>query len=320
MVKLGLVYMPRSVGEAVEVARAAEESGFWGLGICDSPMLYSEMYPVVSACLAATSRLHVGPNVTNPVTRHWAVHGAALRTYEELAPGRFVLGIGAGDGAVYSVGLRPAKTGEVAEAVKNIRSVAPGCGPIHVGMGGPRGVAAARQVADAVIVGTGADAVAVREMCTSEPYVDPNAQAPETWGLVALNVVHSEADVAAARREIQPIANAYARHAFDHTFEKKNVPEEYHEVLMERFSLYRFQSHAQIRDDNPNAQIFDDLPALARYVLDRFAIVGTAGHCRERVSEFAAAAKLDGIWFPVTVTDPVANVRLAGEALKEYLA
>src|SRR5690606_40707014 len=85
--KIGFIWLPRSAREAVEIARRAEAGGFWGLGISDSPVLYQEMYPVISACLLATDRLVVGSNVTNPVTRHWTIHASTHRTYDELHPG-----------------------------------------------------------------------------------------------------------------------------------------------------------------------------------------------------------------------------------------
>ena len=100
--------MPSDIRRAIGIARLAEAGGFSRLGICDSPILYHEVYPVVAACLAATESIRIGPNVTNPVTRHWTIHAASMRANDRLAPGRAMLGIGAGDGAVHTLGLRPA--------------------------------------------------------------------------------------------------------------------------------------------------------------------------------------------------------------------
>src|SRR5205823_6354148 len=96
------------------------------------PHLYEDAFVAAGACLHATSRLHVGSTVTNTVSRHWSVLGATARTFDELAPGRFFVGIATGDGAVYAVGLKPASWAKVERDVTNMRTIVPAPLEIHV--------------------------------------------------------------------------------------------------------------------------------------------------------------------------------------------
>lgn len=166
---------------------------------------------MVTACLASTRSIRVGPNATNPVSRHWTTHAAAARTLEELFPGRSYLAIAAGDGAVHSVGLRPAKAAELEAAVTSIVAAAPPGIDLQVALGGPRMAETAGRVAKSVVFGTGTDPVAIRSLAarvgdgrrqagSDEPF--------EVWALVLLNIVEHEDEVAAARAAFAPIAIA----------------------------------------------------------------------------------------------------------------
>jgi alkanesulfonate monooxygenase SsuD/methylene tetrahydromethanopterin reductase-like flavin-dependent oxidoreductase (luciferase family) len=310
--------MPRSAREAIAIARATEQAGFWGFGVSDSPYLYGELYPVVTACLEATSSIHIGPNVTNPVSRNWSTHAAAARTFDELYPGRYFLGIATGDGAVYSVGLQPAKPAALEEAVRTIRKHGPERLEVQVAASGGRSLAVAGRTADGVILGTGFDGPAIQTLSAiaQRARLDASIAAPlERWALVELNVVASEAEIPAARKAFEPVAVAYSRFAFDFTFEGKNVPEVFWATMRERYARYQHHHHAQLKDDNPNSDLFADDPAIRDYLIDRFCVVGTREQCANRVAALIDETKVDGIWMSVVVPDPVGVVHRAAEAL-----
>ncbi len=322
MTKLGIVFMPRSASLTVEVAKAAEDGGFWGLGVCDSPILYPELYPIITACLMNTERLKVGPNVTNPVTRHWTIHASSARTFEEMAPGRYFNGIATGDGAVHSVGLKPATAQDLADEIERIRGASPEATPMYVAGGGPKMAAVAGRAGDGLIIGTGADTTALANLRDRAQVArsDAGIEEPfETWGLILLNIVAKEQDIERAREEVKPITIAYARHAFDFTFEDKNVPEEFHSVMEERFPRYDFMQHARVTDVNDNARLFEGHPDIEDYILNRFAIVGTPEMCAERLEQVVSDSGIDGVWFPTVVPDPVRDVQLAAEAFAGML-
>lgn len=114
-----------SPSEAVELGCLVEEVGFDRLGIsCVAG--WPDTYQLQALIAARTSRIHIGSMVTNPYTRHAAVHAAALATLQELSGGRAFCGIGVGAG-LEELGLdytRPAKT--VRETIEAIRALLAG--------------------------------------------------------------------------------------------------------------------------------------------------------------------------------------------------
>jgi 5,10-methylenetetrahydromethanopterin reductase len=83
--------------EVVSLAQLAEDGGFDRLGI-SCVALWPDTYQLQALVAAATRRIHVGSMVTNPYTRHAAVHAAALATLDELSEGRAFCGLGVGAG------------------------------------------------------------------------------------------------------------------------------------------------------------------------------------------------------------------------------
>src|SRR5882672_5137550 len=106
--RLGFINLTHSSLAAIKFAQAAEAAGFWGVGIGDTvPERYQNTYVTAAACFAATERVHIGPTVTNTVTRHWSVLGATARTFGELYPGRFFAGVATGVGTAGGRGGGP---------------------------------------------------------------------------------------------------------------------------------------------------------------------------------------------------------------------
>lgn len=322
MVKIGIDWLPTSARGAVEVARATEEGGFWGLGISDSPILFSGTYPVATACLLETKSIKLGALGTNPVTRHWTVHAANLRAWQEMAPGRSFVGIASGFSAVHTIGLRPATVRQLEGAVRDIRQAAPGVA-IHVGASGPRMAEMAGRTADAIIIGTGTDPIAIRnlyERALSARKAAGVQEPLEAWSLVTTKVVESESEVEAARKAVEPVVIPHGYFSLDFTFEGKNVPEEFQQPLRERFAKYDFLSLARISGGDPNVALFADRPDLVQYLLDRFSVVGTPEMCAEKLRKLLAETAVSGIWLAMIVVDPVKEVKLAAETLLPTLS
>lgn len=83
--------------EVVELGRMVEQAGFDRLGI-SCVALWPDTYQLQTLVAAATSRIRIGSMVTNPYTRHPAVHAAALATLQEVSAGRAFCGLGVGAG------------------------------------------------------------------------------------------------------------------------------------------------------------------------------------------------------------------------------
>jgi alkanesulfonate monooxygenase SsuD/methylene tetrahydromethanopterin reductase-like flavin-dependent oxidoreductase (luciferase family) len=84
-----------SLEDCVRVAATAEASGAdW----CVLPDVvgWPDVWMCLTAAAASTSRILIGPGVTNPYTRHPMVTVSALGTLDEVSDGRAFLGVGAG--------------------------------------------------------------------------------------------------------------------------------------------------------------------------------------------------------------------------------
>jgi alkanesulfonate monooxygenase SsuD/methylene tetrahydromethanopterin reductase-like flavin-dependent oxidoreductase (luciferase family) len=120
--KFGVCFFPtRNAAEVAEVAKLCEDRGLGFLGVGDVHELWADSYVSLALAAAATTRIHIGPWVTNPLTRHPTVTANAIATLNDLSAGRAFLGIGVGDGAVRLIGGRPATLAGLAEAIALIK-------------------------------------------------------------------------------------------------------------------------------------------------------------------------------------------------------
>jgi 5,10-methylenetetrahydromethanopterin reductase len=124
-----------TIEPVVNLARLAEGCGFDTVYVGDSHMLWNDVYVCLACCAQATQRVKLSPGVTNPVTRHPAVTANAIMSLNMLSKGRAVLGIGAGDSAVRTTGLSPAKMTQLRESVEFMRSLLSGQGVIKCARG-----------------------------------------------------------------------------------------------------------------------------------------------------------------------------------------
>ncbi|MDE3112974.1 MAG: LLM class flavin-dependent oxidoreductase [Chloroflexota bacterium] len=182
--ELGLLVLPeRPVPELVARARRAEALGYGSVWVADEKF-YRDPWVVLSAVALATERVRIGTGVTEPYARHPALLAMAAATLAELAPGRVVLGLGAGGPGFPPLGVeRRRPTVAIPEAVSIVRSLLRGervdvAGevmsfrggslnfaarelPVFVAARGRRMLAAAGSVADGVIMAPFASAEAV---------------------------------------------------------------------------------------------------------------------------------------------------------------
>jgi len=157
----------------LELWQGCEAAGIESVGVADSPMLLSDTMVTAALGAASTSRLGLMTAVTNPVSRDPSVMAGALFTLDTIAPGRIACGIGTGDSALWTVGLRPARVSRIAEYVTAVKTLLRGeparfegrtleAGwknwspplelPVYVACAGPRVLRAAAQVADGMII------------------------------------------------------------------------------------------------------------------------------------------------------------------------
>ncbi len=117
----------------VDLARRAETLGFGYGWTFDSHVLWQEPFVIYSQILSATSRMIVGPMVTNPGTRDWTVTASLFATLNDMFGNRTVCGIGRGDSAMRVIGRKPRNLATLREAMGVIKDLAEGREAVYNG-------------------------------------------------------------------------------------------------------------------------------------------------------------------------------------------
>src|SRR3954453_2710215 len=105
----------------LELIELAEEQGFEYGWTDDSHVLWHESTPLLTLAADRTSRMKLGHFVTNPGTRAPTVLASAYATLHDISDGRMVMGIGRGDSARRTIGLKPVKVAEFEEACRMLK-------------------------------------------------------------------------------------------------------------------------------------------------------------------------------------------------------
>jgi len=154
----------------------AERLGYRRAWCYDSPVLYPDVWMTLARAAERTQRIGLGPGVLIPRLRHVMVTAAAIATLVALAPGRVVAGVGSGFSGQLALGQRPMPWQDVAAYLRALRALLrgeevewegavvrmghpPGFGairpieiPLLVAVGGPKGLAIARELGDGIFV------------------------------------------------------------------------------------------------------------------------------------------------------------------------
>jgi 5,10-methylenetetrahydromethanopterin reductase len=175
--KFGIEFVPKDpYWKLASYAIQAENSGFDNLWITDH---YGNrnVYVTLAAAAIYTNKITFGTGVTNPWMVNPVITAQAIATLNELAPGRVVLGIGAGDKTTLeAVGIEMGKPlAAVKEAIEMFRKLTNGekvafqgevfkaSGakfnfktvnkiPVYVGAQGPKMLEMAGKIGDGVLI------------------------------------------------------------------------------------------------------------------------------------------------------------------------
>jgi 5,10-methylenetetrahydromethanopterin reductase len=304
-VRWGLLLLPESLAEFGPLCRDAEDAGFQMLGIGDSQSVFREVYVALTVAALHTRRVRLGPQVTNPVSRHLVVTASAISSVDEVSSGRAVLGLGSGDSALYTVGAAPATLTGLETAVRTINLLTAGETvehgghtwrvrradrrvPIYLAAEGPRTLRLAGRVADGVVVGLGLSpeviGLSLEAIAEGAREAGRRLTDLDVWWLVKANLAESRA---AAVAPIRMALAASANHAFRFRLTGKALPPDLHERVRGLQREYEAHQH-EVLGATSNADLTDRW-GLTEYLAERFAIAGTAEDCRAAVARAAAA-------------------------------
>lgn len=175
--ELWTVRLPET-GTAESTAERAEAAGWDGVAYTDSQNLIGD--PFVAAALGAkvTDRLRFATGVTNVATRDPAALATVAATVQEVSGGRFVLGLGRGDTALFHLGRKPQPVAEFVERATQLHTYLQGGTvdrhgfdsrlrwldratqppvPVDVAASGPKVIAFAAATVERVTFAVGAD-------------------------------------------------------------------------------------------------------------------------------------------------------------------
>jgi 5,10-methylenetetrahydromethanopterin reductase len=116
------VHIIAGPGRTADTARFVEDLGFATLLFPDSQNLQPDVWGQLMVAARATSRVRLGPGVTNSVTRDAAVTASAALGLHVESGGRAILGIGRGDSAVQRIGKREDRVASFAAYVAAVRA------------------------------------------------------------------------------------------------------------------------------------------------------------------------------------------------------
>ena len=266
---------PPGLLECVELAEAAGLGGIW---VGDSPVLWRELYVLLGAVAGRTSRIRLGPAVTNPVSRQSAVTASSLMTLQELSGGRAALGLGLGASAVRTVGATPARLAELERAVTEVRTywaggedgLAYGAGqppiPVLLGASGPRMLELAGRIGDGCLAVVG---LHPRQLEAARARL--RAGVPATGLEVVWWVPIAAADdPAQAREDVKP----YVARSLRHPLPAELTPVE-HEAAERIRASYEYGRHLE---PGAHADLVPD-----KIVAD-WAVAGTPADCRAQLA------------------------------------
>ena len=287
----------KNIDEIHKRARRAEELGYDGIFLGESHLSSIDSFQTLASCAMITKRLLLGIAVTNMVFRHPTAIAGAAASLNEISKGRAIMGLGTGDGPVYSQGLKATPMKQFEEGVKLIRRLVQGNpasfptgevglgftinrpAPIYVSAEGPKGLQLAGRCADGVILGTGFD-LRVYEWAKQRirEGVAQEGRRENEVTIIAAGMLCVRDDGNEARKIVRNRIANRAHHNF--RFTSETVPPE------ELEGVKRFVAGFDVMkpmEDRVDPDLVND------YLVRRFSIAGTPGECIERIEELEYA-------------------------------
>lgn len=291
----------RTVREAVERAVRAEDLGFEAIFFADSHMNNVDPYQAMALCAAKTKKIRFGTAVTNMVYRDPTITANSFATLNEISEGRAIIGLGTGDGPVYSLGRTATKLNEFEKGLSTIRNLLHDRGidvpnsqeraggnvklkagarpvPIYISAEGPKTLRVAGRTCDGVILGTGFDKAVtdwarrrIADGATSA------GRSSDEIDIMPAGMIVVDDDGELARRRVRSRMANRAHHNFRFTME--TVPEG------EAAGVRRFMDNFDI--SKPIEERIDP-SFVTDYLLERFTIAGTPEQCIAKVKRLEA--------------------------------
>jgi alkanesulfonate monooxygenase SsuD/methylene tetrahydromethanopterin reductase-like flavin-dependent oxidoreductase (luciferase family) len=301
MVSFGLMFRPGQfpLPHVLACLRVAEDVGFGQVWFGDSHLIWHEVTPYLTAAAMSTTRMRVGPLVSNPITRHPTVVASMLATLAEAFDGRAALGVGRGDSAVRTLGLPPMKLADFREAVRLMRGLCrgetvPAHGtpvrlawlsrrvPVLLAAYGPRVLELAGAEADGLILQLASPSVVEWAVAHARRGAAGAGRELDGFEIVAGAPTYVSPDRERALARVRGFPATVSNHVKDllRLYRPDELPAELVEG-MERVTGYDYLKHGL--PDAPHTRAVTDEMA------ERLTLVGTAEQVRDKILRLEAA-------------------------------
>ena len=301
MVSFGLMLRPGHfpLPHMLAAIKVAEDVGFDHVWFGDSHVIWHEVAPYLTAAAMSTTRMRVGPLVSNPVTRHPTVVASMLATVAQLFDGRAALGIGRGDSAVRTLGLSPMKLAEFRDALRLMRRLCRGEAaelagtairfpwlthtvPVFLAAYGPRVLELAGAEADGLIVQLASPDVTGWALRHVQAGARAAGRKLDGFEVVAAAPTYVSADREHALSRVRGFPATVSNHVKDllRHYAPSELPGDLVEG-MERVAGYDYLKHGQ--PDAPHTRAVTDAMA------ERLTLIGTAEQIRAKIGRLAKA-------------------------------
>jgi alkanesulfonate monooxygenase SsuD/methylene tetrahydromethanopterin reductase-like flavin-dependent oxidoreductase (luciferase family) len=301
MVSFGLMFRPGHfpLSHIIACIKVAEDVGFDHVWFGDSHLIWHEVGPYLAAAAMSTTRMRVGPLVSNPVTRHPTAVASMVATLGQLFDGRAVLGIGRGDSAVRTLGLPPMKLAEFRDALRLMRQLCRGETaevhgvpirlpwltrhvPVLLAAYGPRVLELAGAEADGLILQLAAPSVVEWAIGHARRGARATGRALTGFEVVAGAPTYISVDREHALSRVRGFPATVSNHVKDllRHYRPEELPAELVEG-MDRVADYDYLEHG-VPDAPHTRAVTDDMA-------ERLTLIGTAREVRDKIARLTAA-------------------------------
>jgi len=298
MLSFGVTFMADPpASEIVGRAVLAEENGFSHAWLWDSHVLWQEVYPIFTLIAAGTTGIHMGPCVTNPVTRDPTVTASLMATLNEISGGRMEMGIGRGDSAQRVLGREPVTVAVLERACRTIRDLAEGREvdidgtavqlkwsqgrplPVWVAAYGPQALRCAGRVADGLIMQLADPFIIEWSLRYLREGAEEAGRDPAAIKVMAAAPAYLSEDLAHAREQVRWFPALVSNHVVDlvkRYHDDVELPAGLTEYIAAR-DRYDYAHHGRAGSDNAGF-VTDE-------VVDRFCVLGNPDQVRAKLGQ-----------------------------------
>ena len=303
MLSFGVTVLPDPpYSRFLELLQLAEEQGFDHGWTYDSHILWQDAYPLLTLAAANTRKLMLGHCVTNPGIRDPTVTASAYATLQDISGGRMIMGIGRGDSARRTIGLKPVRVAEFEESIATIRELMNGRRvhwndvdieiewakgqppiPLYVAGYGPKVLAIAGRQADGVIIQLADPDIVEWIVAQVRGAAAAAGRDPTEVKVMACAPAHVSGDVADACDQVRWFPAMVSNHVFDllSKYDRSLLPPSLTDYVerMQRES-YDYSEHSRVGATH-GEQVSDE-------TCERFCVLGTVGQHVEKLKRLEA--------------------------------